>query len=127
MDEQFRLTYDKFLSYSQIAKRIFDVTYSVCSFDIQFRRHAEHAIYLSEKLTKLYIAMRIFYALKFKNRYCQGSKWAGAQPRQLSFGPWQLIVKIDEPRQFLALRIDKTSEIFNNFNLWAPASPWKSL
>ena len=33
-----------------------------------FRRHPEHAQYLSEKLLKLYMAMRIFDAVKFNNR-----------------------------------------------------------
>lgn len=68
MEEQFRFNYEKLLSSPQIAKSIFDITYSACDFEFLFQRHAEHAVYLSQKLTKLYIVMRIFYALKFKNR-----------------------------------------------------------
>jgi hypothetical protein len=32
------------------------------------RRHPEHALYLSDKLIKMYMVMRIFYAVKFNNR-----------------------------------------------------------
>ena len=42
--------------------------YPECDFLFLFVRHPQHAQYLSQKITKLYITMRTFYAVKFFNQ-----------------------------------------------------------
>lgn len=68
MEELFRLNYEKLQTASDICQKLYKIVYPCCDFKFLFNRHPEHAIYLSEKLTKLYIVMQIFYAVKFRNR-----------------------------------------------------------
>lgn len=51
-----------------MAQSLFNIVFDKCDFSILFEGHAEHALYLSTKITKLFIVMRIFYAVKFFNQ-----------------------------------------------------------
>ena len=57
-------------------------------FTFIFVSHPEHALYLSQKITKLYIVMRLFYAVKFKNRDI--TTWKLDKKRKNAHGPMGL-------------------------------------
>jgi Transposase protein len=67
-EEAFRLHYDMLKDKDHLCQSLFATAYPSCDFTFLFRRHAEHAQYLSEKLIKMFMVMRIFYAVKFNNR-----------------------------------------------------------
>jgi hypothetical protein len=66
-EEQFRLNFDEMSKKSNIADSLFKLIHPLCDFTCMFSGHPEHALYVSEKIIKMYIVMRIFYALKFSN------------------------------------------------------------
>ena len=68
IEQQFRIKYDEFRKDSQVAQKLYDHIYPLLNFSFLFLGHPEHALYLSQKITKVYIIMRIFYAVKFVNR-----------------------------------------------------------
>ena len=68
MEEMFRTQYTVMCMLPNVAHSLYEVIYPCCNFQFLHIRHAEHAIYLSQKLTKMYIVMRLFYAVKFANR-----------------------------------------------------------
>lgn len=68
MEHLFRLHFNQLLSQPHIASTLFKIIHPQCNFQFLFIRHPEHALYISEKLTKLYVVMRLFYAMKFANR-----------------------------------------------------------
>jgi len=68
IEEHFRLNFVHLITLSNIAQKLFDGIFPRLNFQFLFLDHAEHDVYLSHKITKLYIVMRIFYALKFMNR-----------------------------------------------------------
>ena len=68
MEESFRLHYSVMCPLPRVAMCLYDVIHPQCNFNFLFMRHPEHASYLAQKLTKMYIVMRIFYAVKFENR-----------------------------------------------------------
>ena len=74
MEQQFRLLYDDMVKSPNLAMSLFNVIQPKCDFQFLFIRHPEHACYLSDKLTKMYIVMRIFYAIKFANRELVSNK-----------------------------------------------------
>jgi hypothetical protein len=67
MEQLFRLKYKAAMSKPDVVKSLFSDIYPKCDFSFLFVRHPEHALYLSEKITKLYLTMRMYYALKFYN------------------------------------------------------------
>jgi len=85
MEQLFRVHYHRQLLQPNIASVLYNTVQPQCDFGFLFVRHPEHALYLSEKLTKLYIVMRLFYAVKFSNRElknknnsCQSVRRSGA-------------------------------------------------
>jgi len=68
MEQLFRNNYSKLLSAKNVARLLYDIIYPECEFSFLFKRYPEHALYLGEKIVKLYVTMRLFYAVKFKNR-----------------------------------------------------------
>jgi len=68
MEEYFRLHYANEVMKTNVAMSLFGIIYPKCNFEFLYVRHPEHACYLSEKVTKTYITMRIYYAVKFANR-----------------------------------------------------------
>jgi hypothetical protein len=71
VEATFRLKFDDLDTQSNIAQSLYDVISPSCDFTFLFTLHPEHALYLSQKILKLYIVMRIFYAVKFANRELQ--------------------------------------------------------
>jgi len=67
MEQFFRIHYQNMSKQPPVATALFEVIQPHCEFQFLFVRHAEHSNYLAEKLTKMYIVMRIFYAVKFEN------------------------------------------------------------
>jgi len=67
MEEIFRAQYTVMCMLPNVAQSVYDVIYPCCNFKFLYLRHAENASYLSQKLTKMYIVMHIFYAVKFEN------------------------------------------------------------
>ena len=45
-----------------------------CDFQLLFIRHPEHACYLSDKLTKMYVVAQISFAIKFADRELMSNK-----------------------------------------------------
>ena len=68
MENVFRINYSAMCTLPAVAMCLFNAIYPCCDFNFLFVQHPEHACYLSEKLTKMYIVMRIYYAVKFQNR-----------------------------------------------------------
>ena len=68
MEQLFRVHYTAKLGQPNIASALFNIIQPHCDFQFLFVRHPEHALYLSQKLTKVYIVLRLFYAVKFSNR-----------------------------------------------------------
>jgi len=85
MEECFRMYYQPSSAKPNLAATLYNVIHPKCDFQFLFRRHPEHACYLSEKLTKVYMMMRIFYAVKFENRALMSKKTASASQRRNSY------------------------------------------
>jgi len=68
IEQQFRLKFCDMRTTSRLATELYNCTYPLLNYNFLFVKHPEHAVYLSQKITKLYIVMRIFYAVKFLNR-----------------------------------------------------------
>jgi len=68
MEEQFREKCPELCVGKSIAQKLYEHMYPALDFTFIFVSHPEHALYLSQKITKLYIVMRLFYAVKFRNR-----------------------------------------------------------
>ena len=68
MENMFRLNYNAMCTLPNVALSLFNAIFPFCDFSFLFVQHPEHACYLSEKLTKMYITMRVFYAVKFEKR-----------------------------------------------------------
>lgn len=67
-EEIFRCHYDKCKGSENVCQTLFELAFPLCNFSFLFSLHPEHALYLSVKLIKMYLVMRIFYAIKFNNR-----------------------------------------------------------
>ena len=68
LEQQFRTKFKQYMLRPLVVKSLFEAIYPSCDFSFLFMRHAEHALILSEKITKMFLTMRIFYAVKFMNR-----------------------------------------------------------
>ena len=68
MEQLFRIHYQCQMVRHKVASALCSIIQPQCDFGFLFLRHPEHALYLSEKLPKLFIVMRLFYAVKFSNR-----------------------------------------------------------
>jgi len=68
MENLFRTNYRTACTLPSVALCLYNTIHRSCDFSFLFVRHPEHACYLSEKLTKMYIVMRIYYAVIFENR-----------------------------------------------------------
>jgi hypothetical protein len=67
MEEQFRLHFSAAKSGPDVAKTLFSIIESACSFAFLFALHPEHAICVSRSMIAKYTVMRIHFALKFEN------------------------------------------------------------
>lgn len=76
IEEQFRI-FSTISATADVAKQLYDAVYPTLDFTFLFVEHPEHGLYLSLKITKLYIVMSLFYAIKFINRDINLSKVTG--------------------------------------------------
>jgi hypothetical protein len=68
IEQGFRLKFEDAMLKPETVMNLFRQIYPDCDFSFLFIRHPQHALYLSEKVTKLYLTMRLYYAVKFYNR-----------------------------------------------------------
>ena len=68
IEQQFRVRFSELKTSPNIAQKLFDSIYPLCDFGFLYVSNPLHAIYLSQKINKLYIVIRLFYAIKFNNR-----------------------------------------------------------
>jgi hypothetical protein len=68
IEQIFRMKYKEAMTKPNVVNNLFGEIHSQCDFLFLFYRHPEHALYLSEKITKLYLTMRMYYVVKFFNR-----------------------------------------------------------
>jgi hypothetical protein len=74
IESAFRAKFSELRMHANVTKRLFDEILPNCDHSFLFISHPQHASYLSHKITKLYILMRIFYAVKFSNRDVASAK-----------------------------------------------------
>lgn len=67
-EEVFRSHYERCKTSQNLCETLYNAAFPLCDFSFLFHRHPEHALYLSQKVIRLYMVMRIFYAIKFNNR-----------------------------------------------------------
>jgi hypothetical protein len=67
MEQQFRMLFKQYVHKPNIAESLYNAIYPHCDFSFVFMHHPEHALFLAEKLTRMFVTMRIFYAVKFIN------------------------------------------------------------
>jgi hypothetical protein len=82
IENAIRLKFDECCTKADVAKSLFNLIHPTCDFSFLFIRHAEHALYLSHEITKLYIIMRILYAFRFINRDLKSNAAADTKERQ---------------------------------------------
>jgi hypothetical protein len=68
IEQQFRLKFSDNMLKPNLAQWLYEQIHPQCDYTFLFLQHPEHSLLLSEKLTRLYITMRVFYAVKFLNR-----------------------------------------------------------
>jgi hypothetical protein len=68
IEHGFRLKFEDAMLKPETVNNLCRQIYPDCDFSFLFIRHPQHAHYLSEKVTKLYLTMRLCYAVKFYNR-----------------------------------------------------------
>jgi hypothetical protein len=68
VEASLRHVYPDLLLKPNLAMSLYVNIYPKCDFGFLFYSHPKHAIYLSEKLTKMYVTIRIYYAVKFANQ-----------------------------------------------------------
>jgi hypothetical protein len=82
IENAFQLKFDEYCTKADVAKSLFDLIHPIGNFSFLFIRHAEHALYLSHEITKLYIIMRMFYAVRFINHDLKSNAAADTKGRQ---------------------------------------------
>jgi len=83
IEQQFRVRFSELKTTCNIAQKLYDYIFPLCDFDFLYTRHPVHALYLSQKITKLYIIMRLFYAVKFVNRDSAAQKTKSGQVKSV--------------------------------------------
>ena len=68
MEELFRIHFVEVCRSGGVAQRLCDTIFPKLNYSFIFSARPQHALYLSQKITKLYIVMRLFYAVKLVNR-----------------------------------------------------------
>ena len=86
MENLFRSQFDEIKGGSRVALSLSNAIQPQCDFTFLFVRHPQHALYLSEKLVRMFVIMRIFYSIKFSNREiaagASSSKTSGQSARR---------------------------------------------
>ena len=77
VEELFRLKFDALSASCDVGKTLYNKIHPTLNFDFLFSDLPEHALYLSQKITKLYTVMRIYYAVLDHSTGAVGAGAAG--------------------------------------------------